>query len=235
MLKLKYRSEQAEIMDDFHMKGAEIEHALEKIAWINKFLGGNKITVDAVRKIAQQHRGIEPLYILDIGCGNGDMLRTLAIIGEQQQYNFILEGVDANPHTIAHAQQLSKDAANISYRCGDVLNGFETKPVDITLLTLTLHHFSDDQIGDIIATAMTYTRRAIIINDLQRNRLSYLLFSWMCKIFNLGAMNTQDGKTSISRGFKRSELMRLAEKLNIKKHTIRWKWAFRYQWIITCI
>lgn len=235
MQRLKYRSEQAEIMDDFQMKGAEIEHALEKIAWINKFLGGNKITVDAVRKIAQQHRSIEPLYILDIGCGNGDMLRTLAIMGAQEHRTFILKGVDANAHTISHAQQLSDNDTNISYRCGDVLNDFETEPVDITLLTLTLHHFNDEQILGILAKAMTYTRKAIIVNDLQRNRLSYLLFSWMCKVFNLGAMNTQDGKTSISRGFKRSELMCLAEKLDIKKHTIRWKWAFRYQWIITCI
>ena len=39
----------------------------------------------------------------------------------------------------------------------------------------------------------------------------------------------------ILRGFKKEELHYFSKQLNFKKRTIRWKWAFRYQWIISKI
>ena len=45
-------------------------------------------------------------------------------------------------------------------------------------------------------------------------------------------MSREDGLVSILRGFKKQELIQFSEKLNFKKYTIHWKWAFRYQWII---
>jgi hypothetical protein len=48
-------------------------------------------------------------------------------------------------------------------------------------------------------------------------------------------MSRQDGLISILRGFKKEELLRFSEKLNFKKYKIQWKWAFRYQWIISKI
>jgi hypothetical protein len=53
--------------------------------------------------------------------------------------------------------------------------------------------------------------------------------------FQLNNMSRQDGLISILRGFKREELLRFSEKLNFKKYKIQWKWAFRYQWIISKI
>jgi len=37
---------------------------------------------------------------------------------------------------------------------------------------------------------------------------------------------------SILRGFKKTELEQYSKALQLKKYTIQWKWAFRYQWII---
>jgi hypothetical protein len=42
----------------------------------------------------------------------------------------------------------------------------------------------------------------------------------------------EDGLTSILRGFKR-RINHFSKKINFKKYTIHWKWAFRYQWIIS--
>jgi hypothetical protein len=48
-------------------------------------------------------------------------------------------------------------------------------------------------------------------------------------------MSREDGLVSILRGFKKNELEEFSKKLSLKNYTIRWKWAFRYQWIITKI
>jgi 2-polyprenyl-3-methyl-5-hydroxy-6-metoxy-1,4-benzoquinol methylase len=41
---------------------------------------------------------------VDIGCGNGDMLRALAEYGLQNNIKFNLIGIDANNFTIEHAK-----------------------------------------------------------------------------------------------------------------------------------
>lgn len=220
-------------MDDFGMQGAELTDALERIAWINRILGGNKLTTDAVRKLAMAHPG-RPIRILDLGCGNGDMLRALGDMGKKEGLTFRMHGIDANPFTVVYAQRLSSAYPEVSYACGDMLEmDWKGQEWDIVLLTLTLHHFTDEQIKDLLQRVLQHTHMAIVVNDLQRSRLAYRLFGLLSFVFRLGRVNSIDGRLSILRGFKRAELEQLAKQLKIKKHTIRWKWAFRYQWIIT--
>ena len=45
-------------------------------------------------------------------------------------------------------------------------------------------------------------------------------------------MVRKDGVTSILRGFRKSELKAYASQLDLAYSEIRWKWAFRYQWLI---
>lgn len=220
-------------MDDFGMQGPELTDALERIAWINRILGGNKLTMDAVRKLAKARPG-QKIRILDLGCGNGDMLRALGDMGKKEGLHFRMHGIDANPFTVQYAQRLSSTYPGISYACGDMLEmDWEGEEWDIVLLTLTLHHFTDEQIKDLLQPLLRHTHMAIVVNDLQRSVLAYRLFGLLSFVFRLGRVNSVDGKLSILRGFKRAELEQLAQQLKIKKHTIRWKWAFRYQWIIT--
>ena len=48
-------------------------------------------------------------------------------------------------------------------------------------------------------------------------------------------MSREDGLISILRGFKKEELVAFSKKLRFNKYKIQWKWAFRYQWIISKI
>ena len=112
---------------------------------------------------------------------------------------------------------------------------FKTVKYDIVLCTLTLHHFSNEEILNIITTFNKNAETGIIINDLHRSKTAYRLFELICFLFNLKKMSREDGLVSILRGFKKNELEEFSKKLNFKNYTINWKWAFRYQWIITKI
>jgi hypothetical protein len=48
-------------------------------------------------------------------------------------------------------------------------------------------------------------------------------------------MTKVDGLVSILRGFKKEELTQFSNKLKLENYSIQWKWAFRYQWIISNI
>lgn len=232
-LNTKYRSDESEIMDDFTLEGEILRDALDKIAKINQFLGGNQLTLRGVQGLIQNHSKTNEITIVDVGCGNGDMLRTLADYGAKNNFSFRLIGVDANDFTINHATQLSKEYSNISYQCQDIFEeNFKQLKYDIVLCTLTLHHFKDAEISQLVTIFNANSTIGIVINDLQRSAFAYRLFQLVCFLFKLNSMSRKDGLVSILRGFKKQELIDFSKKLKLNNYKIQWKWAFRYQWII---
>jgi 2-polyprenyl-3-methyl-5-hydroxy-6-metoxy-1,4-benzoquinol methylase len=81
LIDTKYRTEAPEIMDDFLLEGEELREALDKIAKINQLLGGNKLTIEGLKKILPKSDTNVEITIVDVGCGNGDMLRKIADFG----------------------------------------------------------------------------------------------------------------------------------------------------------
>ena len=235
-LNTQFRSNEIEIMDDFALEGEILRDALDKIARINQLLGGNRLTLRCVQELIAKLQKTPELTIVDVGCGNGDMLRTLADFGLKHNLNFKLIGFDANNFTINHAKELSVNYSNISYQCEDVFGKyFSELKYDIVLCTLTLHHFKEEDIIKLITIFNANSSIGIVINDLHRSALAYRLFQVLCVVFQLNTMSREDGLTSILRGFKKEELVYFSKKLDFKNYKIQWKWAFRYQWIISKI
>ena len=232
-IEVQFRSTESEIMDDFLLKGTELKEALDKIASINQLLGGNKLTLQGIKLLVSAIEKNKEITIIDVGCGNGDMLRCIADYGLKNNYNFKLIGIDANEFTINHAIDLSKKYNNISFRTLDIFDtSFNEVTYDIALCTLTLHHFNEADILYLLQVFINNSKVGFVINDLHRSKIAYRLFQLVCAVFKLNKMSRQDGLTSILRGFNKKELINFAQQLNIKKYTINWKWAFRYQWIV---
>jgi 2-polyprenyl-3-methyl-5-hydroxy-6-metoxy-1,4-benzoquinol methylase len=233
LINTKYRTDETEIMDDFALEGEILRDALDKIAKINQLLGGNKLTLQGVQSLMNKVSPNKEVTIVDIGCGNGDMLRALADYASNNNLNFKLIGIDANQFTINHAKELSKQYQNITYQCEDIFDDkFKDLKYDIVLCTLTLHHFKDAEIIKLVSVFNENASIGIVINDLQRSAIAYRLFQVLCFVFRLNKMSKEDGLVSILRGFKKDELEDFSNRLGFKNYTIEWKWAFRYQWII---
>jgi len=228
------RSNASEIMDNFMMEGEILRDALDKIASINRLLGGNKVTLAGVKHLLKTVNKNEEIRILDVGCGNGDMLRALADHAIKKNLKFELMGIDANNFTIGHARQLSVAYPNISYTCADIFEEIQTTaPYHIILCTLTLHHFTDTDIIRLLKNFHDKTSLGIVINDLQRSALAYYLFTALCFVFDLNQMSKDDGLVSILRGFKKHDLLAYAKAIPANHFILHWKWAFRYQFIIS--
>ncbi len=242
------RSEAPEIMDDFNLKGEILRDALDKIASINRLLGGNKVTLQGLKLLLKAHGSVTEnsgagnintenvqteITILDVGCGNGDMLRTLADYASKNHLTFTLIGMDANAFTIKHAERLSVNYPNISYICADIFEEIkQAKLYDVILCTLTLHHFKNEEIITLMNAFNSQTKLGIVVNDLHRSKVAYFLFTLLCFVFRLNKMSKDDGLVSILRGFKKKELQAYSQQLNFRSYILKWKWAFRYQWII---
>jgi hypothetical protein len=228
----KNRTDKEELMDDFSIGGDLLRDTLDKLENINRWLGGNLMTVKALKKVLKNHPKEQEFVIADIGCGHGDILRDVAKFGRKNGYKFKLIGMDANPTAIAYANELSTEFPELRFKTEDIFSEeFKERTFDVVLATLFLHHFKEKQLVSFLENTLKQTKIAVVVNDLHRHKLAYYLFM-LLSVFIKNNMIIEDGLTSVLRGFKRNDLKRISKNLNVKAQ-ISWKWAFRFQWILT--
>ena len=226
------RSDETEIMDDLEMEGDLLSRTLAKLDWINKWLGGNNVTLRGLDQLLQGHPKDKPIRIVDIGSGSGDMLRLVTDKLRKAGRKVEILGMDANDYTVRYARRESAAYPEIAYQTAYVsASTFAELDYDILLGTLFLHHLSDEDIIAVLQVGVERARLGVIINDLQRSRVAYVLF-YLLTLFIPNPMIRQDGLTSILRGFKRADIQKYMAALEPRKWSLKWRWAFRYQWII---
>lgn len=228
------RTNQTEIMDDFELKGYALEETLQDLDIINKWLGGNQITIHGIQELLGDIPKNQCIKIADIGCGNGTMLRETVNWARKNNRKLQLTGIDANLHAIEIAKKMSVSYPEISYSSANIFSEvYKFEEWDIILCTLTLHHFKNPEILKLLKELCSQAKIGIVINDLQRSRIAYYLFKAFCTVFIKNEIAKKDGLVSILRGFKKKELVALAQELPAPNQQIQWKWAFRYQWLIS--
>ena len=225
------RSSEMEIMDDFTMEGVLFRDTLDKLEIINRFLGGNSVTINGLKKLIKNHPKNKTITIVDLGCGNGDILRDISKFGRKNNYSFKLVGIDANLAAIEYAKELSKEYSELSFKTIDVLSeDFKKQSYDVVLCTLFLHHFKNEELISFLKTTTNKATIGVVVNDLHRHKLAYYLFKFI-GFFIKNKMVRQDGLTSVLRAFKRKDLENIAKEIKVH-FSIQWKWAFRYLWIL---
>ncbi|MBW1298361.1 methyltransferase domain-containing protein [Aquimarina litoralis] len=233
LVNLTKRSNEAELMDNPDVNEKDLSIALEDIGKVNRMLGGNNITIDAVVEIIKNDDIAKEYTIMDFGCGDGEMLRQLAKVLQKHHIKAKLIGIDNHDKCLSQAINLSGAFPDIKYYQENILQLDKEKfSCDIIICTLTLHHFRDEEIKKLLTKGLELASQGIIINDIHRTRLSYYLFKLFSFFFIKGYIAKNDGLVSIKRGFKRNELLRFAKDLKLTNHRLQWKWAFRYRWII---
>ena len=226
-----HRSSEMEIMDDFTMEGALFRDTLDKLEIINRFLGGNSVTINGLKNLLKNQSKNKTITIVDLGCGNGDILRDVAKFGRKNNYSFNLIGIDANLAAIEYAKELSKEYSELSFKTIDILSeDFKKQSYDVVLCTLFLHHFKNKELISFLKTTTNKATIGVVVNDLHRHKLAYYLFK-LIGFFIKNKMVRQDGLTSVLRAFKRKDLENIAKEMKVH-FSIQWKWAFRYLWIL---
>lgn len=228
---IKYRSTLGEIMDDLSVNGVELERTLKAIERVNKWLGGIKNGLASVNRALNSLDRNAPISIIDMGCGSGDFLSALRKWSNEQSLKLSLKGIDANQHIVDIAKKNCDDSIEIEQ--ADVFShSVKQSGQTIVICSLFLHHFSDEQLNQLLNQWAKEDVDCVIVNDLQRSLLAVYLFRLIALVFNFPAMAKFDGELSIRKGFSKGELKKLALDSGFKSHTLRWSWAFRYQLIL---
>lgn len=217
-------------MDDPAAPQHEVHKALNELETINKLLGGYNVILDALNKVAVKG---QKLSIMDIGCGGGDVLRTIAGWAKKKGVEVELIGVDLNPLMTGYAAERSKDYPNISYRTLSVWDDrLLSERADITMNSLFCHHFDDPELVRLMERMYALSNKAVIINDLHRHWFAYHSIKWITTAFSRTYLVKYDAPLSVARALKRSEWENILHDAGIMYYDISWKWAWRWQILI---
>jgi 2-polyprenyl-3-methyl-5-hydroxy-6-metoxy-1,4-benzoquinol methylase len=232
MNRFSVRSDKEEIMDDLRCSGEVVHQTLRELEFINKWLGGNAITLKGVSALLKKAPD-KTIHMADLGCGSGEMLKLISIRLQSKKINCTLTGIDANPHIIAYAKQHCSDFPSIQLLTENILNNdFQVRQFDIIIATLFFHHFTSTQLIKTLRQLRQQARIGIVINDLHRHPVAYYSIKFLTRFFSKSAMVKYDAPLSVLRGFTRREWRQILEEAGITNYTLKWKWAFRWQVII---
>jgi 2-polyprenyl-3-methyl-5-hydroxy-6-metoxy-1,4-benzoquinol methylase len=226
----KQRSAQMEMMDDLNCSGDLVAQTLHELEVINKWLGGNAVTMNGVKKIFKNLNSKDEIVLADLGCGSGEMLRLIDDWAQRNQYKVRLIGFDANPNIIDYARQHTVANPRITFEAMDIFSEeFKSKKFDVVIGTLFYHHFTSSQLIDFFTTLRKQTKVGILINDIHRHPLAYYSIKYLTKWFSQSAMVKMDAPISVMRAFHKDELVNILQSASFAHYSIIWKWAFRWQ------
>lgn len=227
------RSTAEEVMDNLSCEGEVVYQTLRELDVINQWLGGNAVTLSALKKVWANIPMQQPISVADLGCGSGEMLRIISRLAQQQKRHVKLYGFDANRNITDYAASHSAVYPDLTYAAINVFDpDFQNQNFDIILATLFTHHFTNQQLTDLFRCWKQQARVAIIVNDIHRHPLAYYSIRWITQLFSKSTMVKNDAPLSVLRSFKKDELKKILSDAGIKQYRLNWRWAFRWQLII---
>lgn len=231
MPNFRERSNETELMDDLQCSGEVIEQTLRELEVINKWLGGNNVTINGIEKLTA---GRKKLRIADVGCGGGDILKLIARWGRKNNIELDLTGIDANPNIIKFASDNCSSYPEIHFDAIDIFSDtFRQSDYDIITSTLFTHHFSDKELKEMLNQWAQQSNIGVVINDLHRHWFAYYSIKWITQLFSKSPMVKNDAPVSVMRSFLKNDLRNIISKNSFPFVSIKWMWAFRWQLIIT--
>ena len=220
-------------MDDMELRGPQLYAALNQLHIINFWLGGYNISLRGLKLLTKDLPKEQEISIADLGCGGGHTLIQKARWCRKHNIKARFMGIDANLSTIEYAREKCKSFPEISFVQADICSEeFLSEKYDILSCNLLLHHFDNQQLDYYIPRWTAQAGIGIIVNDLQRHPLPYILFNIVTRLFGASYMTRHDGLLSIRRGFRRKELGQLLKTEEPSAVRLHWQWAFRYLGII---
>lgn len=225
-MRFSARSRQREWMDAPDVDPGELAACLRDLSTVNSVTLARPPTLAFLRRIAR--RAPDGFSVLDVGSGEGDMLRRIARWGARRGLALALEGMDLNPASEAAARAATPAGSAIRYRTGDVFDE-AAGSVDVVISSLVTHHLSDAEVVSFLQWMERTARLGWFVNDLHRHPLAYYGFQALSGAAGWHPMVRHDGAISVLRSFRRRDWQRLLTEAGLAGVArIAWHVPFRY-------
>lgn len=182
----------------------EFRACLVDLEKVNRLFRGYRPTLAWLDQFATAK---QPLRILDVGCGGGDMLRAIDAWARARSLAVQLTGIDLNPHAARAAVSFTCPRMGIQWITGDAFS--YTGEADLILCSLFTHHLPTPEIARYLAWCERTARLGWFVNDLAREAIPYHLFGLVAKLAGWHRFVQHDGPVSFRRAFREDDWQRI--------------------------
>ena len=221
---LSARAAGPEILDGDDVGPEVFARVMDDLASVSRVLLAHGPTIGFLQRATRSLPRGTAISILDVGCGEGDLLRRIRRWSDRRGLDARLTGVDLHPRSAGAARAKTPAAAAIDYVTGDVFD--HDGRADFVVSSLFAHHLTDGQAILFLRWMEQRAARGWFVNDLHRHRLAYHGFGLAAWLARWHWIVRQDGRTSVTRGFRADEWRDLLRRAGVEAR-VRWKPLFR--------
>jgi len=219
------RSTSREFIDDMSITDERIDAALQELSVIGRFLGGDRVSVSGIARMAQTAPNGCPLRILDCGAGGSDLVHALKALAHPVHVTALdlnFRACYCSGKRLSPLSVINGSAFRLPFRDGSF---------DIVHAALFCHHFNEAELQMILTEWSRVARLGIVINDLRRSVWAFVGITLLTSLFSRSEMVRHDGPISVRRGFLKTELSDSFSGFGTV--TITRHWAFR--WLVSIV
>lgn len=200
-MSLATRAIAEELMDADDLDAATYAEVVGDLAIVNVVTMAGRPTLDFLDRGT---KGMTSFRLLDIGFGDGDMLRRIARWAKKRGLAADLVGVDLNPRSELAATAHTAADLGIRYVTGDYAE-FAGGDWDFVVSSLVAHHMTHAQLVAFLHFMDAESRRGWLVNDLHRHGFAHWGFPVLARIAGWHRIVRLDGTLSIARSYRPAE------------------------------
>ena len=198
---LEQRLQAEELMDDPALPEPTYRAVLADLSKVNRVTLAYRPTLDFLDRAIGARKSFR---LLDVGFGQGDMLRAIARWAESRGVDAELVGVDLNPRSEKAANDATPGEMPIRYRTGDYAD-LAGSGWDFVVSSLVAHHMTREELVLFLQFMESDARLGWFVNDLHRHAVSYAGYPVLAALARWHPIVRKDGHTSIARSFRPAE------------------------------
>ncbi len=217
------RAQAEELMDADDLDPATYAAVVGDLARVNRVTMAARPTLHFLARAA---KGAARLRVLDVGFGDGDMLRIIARWAARRGLDVELTGVDLNPRSEAAARAHTPPGARIDWITGDYADLTE-RGWDVVISSLVAHHMTRTQLVAFLRFMERESARGWFVNDLHRHLVAHRGFPFLARLFGWHPIVRHDGRLSIARSYRLREWASLLAEAGVTEARVFRAFPFR--------
>jgi SAM-dependent methyltransferase len=220
---LKARAIAEELMDAGDLAPETYAAVVHDLARVNMLTLARRPTLGFLRRAIGSQTSFR---LLDVGFGDGDMLRAIARWAGQRGLQAELMGVDLNPRSAPAAQSVTPDDLPIRYVTGDYAS-LADESFDFIVSSLVAHHMTPAQLRAFLIHMDKHAKLGWLVNDLHRHGFAWVGFPLLATLMRWHPIVRHDGQLSIARSYRPQEWPALLAAAGIKQARVFRAFPFR--------
>ena len=226
---LSKRADRPELMDDAQAGGPELSAALSQLRVLNRLFHASGPTIYGVEQLWKAAGKPRSLRVLDVGCGSGDVNRSLLRWADKRQILMTIRLVDASVEACEAARDLHREEPRITIVHADLFQlGDLGESADIVTATQLLHHFHGEQLLSAVQSLTSAAKLGVVINDIHRHWAAWVAVWGVSRLMPGNRYIRHDGPLSVAKGFRAADWEKLAADLPATQLKYSWRPLFRY-------